>query len=880
MLKTGKWVVPLVCAAFLWGGCDPGSRLLGQRLPEYFRSYQAFKEANNLVRAVHKNRLTVLIEEQPSGELALVATHFKVGRLDDARGLARIVGGLAEQSLAESLESLGAMVTLEVGDHLTSVVSVISAQDLGEALRAHAALFSLSEKGWEFEEERVSDARQEERSLPAYERRHALFELVRSATATTPDDVTGEVVRDFIRNQLRPENSILTVVGTVRREVVLPRVARELEDLKVPPVEPIEIKTKATEPKPEFQYREVRAAVAAPSVLVGFPVPGDADLEEPVLTLVRYMMTEGYASLISIPREGDKGRALLARSGTGTNREGALLWFEIDTGKASLESAETRFFVVLRALADEDPPEAIVNRGKALMLTDWYASQETLEGRSAALARSEVKGDFTSRDRFPDRLKAITGRQVREAVRRYLTVDSASVLEYLPNEFESRTFTASGFLETLKTLVAAQLPEEKAFLVSLGADGEVGQFQVPALPASYGEEPLRKSSVLRGPMILLRERHFLPLVHFGFFYVGGRVSETPENAGLTEVLTRSVLEYRMRTAPLEMLALEASGARFEPIDEEEFFGIRLTVTSNTLDRVFGHIVNWLREAAEFSESDIDCARRSFAIDLDEHCGDSCRNRMEALQEIFADQLYGFTALALSRPLQAFRPEQLAEWRDRFTVKTLPVFVVSGDVSGTSFLEGLVSRLSDPSFSQGKLPSLKARYADKEPVTRRWRDRTLLLFEGPKAGSDYVEMLDLASHLMSGRSGRVEEKLRAENLGFHFDIRQKSLSGGGVVEIDVISASDHQDEAVKAALAAIRDTRESTVPPAQFRGAQVKTILRLLARQQDPETFLSDTMRAVLAGEPADYATRYRLNIRQMRMGEVEMAIDRYLAEDQ
>jgi predicted Zn-dependent peptidase len=435
-------------------------------------------------------------------------------------------------------------------------------------------------------------------------------------------------------------------------------------------------------------------------------------------------------------------------------------------------------------------------------------------------------------------------------------------------------------METLKTLVDVQLSEEKAFLVSLGADNELGTFRVPPMPASYGEEPLRKSSVLRGPEIFLRERHLLPLVHFGFFYVGGRTSETPDNAGLTEVLSRSILEYRARTAPLELLALEISGARFEPVDEDEFFGIRLTVTSNTVDRVFGHIVDWLRAPAEFSASDIDSARRSFAIELDEHCGDSCRSRMEALQEIFPDQPYGFTALALSRPLPSFTPEQLRSWRDRLTVKIFPVFVVSGDVSGTSFLEGLVSRLSDASFSKGKLPDLKASYAENEPVTRRWRDRTLLAFEGPRAGSDYVEMLDVTGFLMAGRAGRVEDKLRAEKLGYYFEMGQQNFSAGGVIEIEIRSASDRQDEAVKAALAAVRDTRESTVPPSQFRGTQVKTILRLLTRQLDPATFLADTMRAVLAGEQADYATRYRLNIRQLRMGEVEMAIGRYLAEDQ
>jgi predicted Zn-dependent peptidase len=741
-------------------------------------------------------------------------------------------------------------------------------------------LFGISEAGWEFESARVADADQEAVTIAAASRRQALIDLVRPPVEEPATGLTGERVKDFIHRYFRPENAILTVVGTVRREVVLPRVGREMEDVKLSPLEPAERAARGSEPKAGFRYREVRTSVAQPSILVGFPAPGDESDEHLALLLVRYMMTEGYASLMGIPRQGEEGRILITRSGFRSSRAGSALWFEIEPGKATLESAETRFFALLRALSDDIAPGAVLDRGKSLMLTDWYTSQETLSGRAVKYAQSEIEGDFTARDRYPERLKAISAGQVREAVRRYLGIERAGVVEYLPEGFEARTFTASGLLETLKTLVAARYPEEKALLVSLGADPESGRFQIPAFNPTHTEESLRKSSVLRGPEIYLRERHFLPLVHFGFFYVGGRISETPDNAGLTEVLVRAMLEYRLRTSPLEMFAAETYGARFGTSNEEEFFGLRLTVTSNNLDPVFSRIVEWLRTAADFSESDIESARRSYSMDLEEQCGEGCRNRLEGMQELFPGHPYGYGALALSRPLRSIQPGELVEWRDRHSVKILPVFVVSGDVSGTSFLQGLVSRLSDPGFSQGKLPDIKAKYAEKQPVTRKWRNRTLLLYEGPKGGSDYVEMLDATSLLMEGRPGRVQQRLRDQKLGFRFLMSQDTFTAGGVLELEVRALAGHEDEAVTAALQQIRSSRENTVPPSQLRGTLVKTILRLLVRQQNPETFLPDTMKAVLYGEPADYANRYRLNIRQMRMGELELAIDRYLGEDE
>src|SRR6185436_9355499 len=52
---------------------------------------------------------------------------------------------------------------------------------------------------------------------------------------------------------------------------------------------------------------------------------------------------------------------------------------------------------------------------------------------------------------------------------------------------------------------------------------------------------IEKRSIFHGPDIYIVEDHRLPLVSFGIFYPGGRLNETPENSGVTELMLRSAL---------------------------------------------------------------------------------------------------------------------------------------------------------------------------------------------------------------------------------------------------------------------------------------------------------------------------------------------------
>lgn len=70
-----------------------------------------------------------------------------------------------------------------------------------------------------------------------------------------------------------------------------------------------------------------------------------------------------------------------------------------------------------------------------------------------------------------------------------------------------------------------------------------------------------------------------------------------------------------------------------------------------------------------------------------------------------------------------------------------------------------------------------------------------------------------------------------------------------------------------------------VPERKFLNSLVGTITEFYLRQNDPSTFLADSMKEILADEPPDYARRYVLNLKQLRAGEIESTLSRFMEEE-
>ena len=896
MLKVSRWSTGwllILLAGTVWQSL-PGvvqAQRPGRGRPRFFQALKDYDESGHLARAVFRKGVTVLIEEHAQDDLIVVATHVRVGRLNASPQLCRIAAEAAERVLAQGVHDAGGFVQVRVGDRITSLEATVPTLGLRDAVRAHLSLFHLGDDEWEldrsFVESHVDRSKDVFGSFPDRLERLLGGGPSPGGAGRTGDEkaLTKEALDRFLSEHYVPSEAVLTAVGTVRREQLLAILAEEMQNFRVPAAR----SKKENSPKPKaegtsepasgatqaegLRYAQERAAVSQPEVFVGFHVPGGGGTGL-AADLLRYVVAEGNASLLELPRQDEKEAPAIVRSAFDPLLGERLLVFRLDPTE-TLEKAEVRLLGVFEALSSAEVPKRLLNRAKAMWIADWYRSLQSSSARGRGLARAHLAGDYRSRDRLPDRIASITGKDVLELVRRYCTRSKAALIEVLPSDFEPRNFTPDSFRETLDILVPADVEQEQAFLDAVEAMGEVSDFEAPTFSPSFSDLPPRRSSVLRGPEIHLREDHRQPLVHVGLFFSGGVLSEGPDKAGLTRLLAAALLENLKRADGGRMLlALESGGARIRTVTQYDFFGIEAMALTPAFNDLFLGLVDWLHGELDLTEPDVQAAARRLARRED---GAETRFVALGLKRLFESHPYGH---GIEQGPASFPLEQVVGWKKSLIERTHPTIVVSGDVSGTAFLEGLVSKLSNPRYVDGKLPGTRVTYPMKLPIREGDANRAVLLFEGPRAGSVEVAMLGVGRQLLGGPTGRVSRRLRREGLGYRGTLGLLDLVRGGAVWLSVDAVAGKSEQATALAFEEARGMTERTVPPFDFRAAQVATITAWLIRQRDPSAYLCDTMEAALAGEPADYGTRYILNLRSLRMGEVEQALRRYVGEVQ
>ena len=123
-----------------------------------------------------------------------------------------------------------------------------------------------------------------------------------------------------------------------------------------------------------------------------------------------------------------------------------------------------------------------------------------------------------------------------DVARKYLTFTNLGVFEYLPESIERNLSAAEYQAAVLDKVEAAVLRRNED---ELPVTAQIPQRGNGLVTDAVGA--IRRQSILRGPDVYILEDHRLPLVSFGIFFPGGRLLETEQNAGITELSLRSAL---------------------------------------------------------------------------------------------------------------------------------------------------------------------------------------------------------------------------------------------------------------------------------------------------------------------------------------------------
>ena len=903
MVQSGmRWALLLILFSFTISLFDD-SDVFGQRRRSsvsapYFRAFQSREDNGNLTKVVLHNGLTILIEEHTLDPLVAVVTHVKVESQQENRRLSRLMGQLyLHRSEATSrMQDLGTVLKIKTDSISTVFSSVGPADNTQKILELHADLLrdpQIDPLEISLEMELLLAADDQHRQTEMHEVTKAILQKLYPSQVLVPPIVTAQqreaIVRDSegLRRRLaafhsafyHPKNIVLTISGHVRREQVLETIVASYSSIRATQ-KAVNVSAKQfVLPKSSFNYEHRRGSVVQPRVLLGFRVPGWGHDDHLVLRALNYILNKGRGSLLLNSLENEETDFEIETELESYGEKG-VFWFKLRSSLEQVDRGEVRIVAQLEALRRQGIPVPQLDRAKALLFSEHYQSLQNLGQRAYLLCLYELAGGYTKRDQFTEQIGEITEERIFQVLDRYFGNSNLCLSEYFPEDAEPRSFTSKIFLEALELMIPAvadQLSEDiNAFQIS----GTNTLFEVSDFKPNYLKHALKKTSILRGPEIYFQEEHSVPLINAGFFYSGGRIRESEESAGITELMLHALMKRATAVKDEEsFVGLERLGIEINVVNEMDFFGFSLTAPSSMTEKVIQTLIRLVRSQASLEEDDLQWARRQ-VLQLQKRQDRTLISRLlsQGSRRVFKNHSYGLSRFGSAQTVSGITFELLNNWVTGQIQEIHPLIVIQGDVKGTAFLQNFISKLSHRKYQDSKpvqKPVRRGSSESIEPVIEQENGNVVLAFPGPAKGTRDEAMLDVLDRALQVPGG-VVSSLRNRNASVH-QVEMSRLLGinGGVLLFHLNCLPGKENVAGQELTLELGKLFQLPFRHQSLLNLIVGTITQFHLRQQNGQYYLLELVRNILSGQGVEFTQRYLAAVKNTRLDDLEFLARRY-----
>ena len=842
--------------------------------PQYFQQIKDRQDAGNKVRIVLNSGATIAIEEHGMYPLVSIVTLVQSGTEDEQaqeKGYSAVLAGFlsSRAGFAKGIYRASGEAQVTVKSRQTWFSSIGPAESLQKMIELHAALLQLPE------EIKDEDLRQEKSLAEQSPQRGADVGPGGASTdRRTVSDVTQAGLRKFHARLYRPSRVTLVLSGALTREQVLERIIANWGKGKADVFR--RAGTTPAESGGGFAYQLLRRPVTQARVLYVYRVPGRDHPDYWPLQILSHALTGSEEQ--SLAGSSESGQAVLSEARLETDERGSRLVLEVVPAEDKVEAAEVAALARVQILNTEGLATEDVERLKAQALADFYDQTEDLRSRAIALAEEEITGSALDFGKTPARIEAVTADKLQQVAAKYLIENNLSVTEIFPESAPERTFTPQAFLETLKILLppAVTKLKEKSILPAPTRDDRREREQVSRFVPRYRPKQVRHTSVMRGPTVFYEEDHSAPLVHLGFYFVGGRDAENAENAGITDVMLRGVLLQAIKQKGAATWAdLERTGARLRIVNEPDFFGVQTRVLSPYLEDVFRMLVGWLRQAA-IDEGSFQLAR----LQVKSNQG---RDPLAGpLSELWKDKSYGRPGYGSAETVGSLTLDGVQVWIKGQMAEKHPIIVIRGDFEGSSFLQGFVSTLSDRHYKsplgQGQPGAEEKEEKEKEEETfGKVKAGENFLFKGPGQSTRNGRVLRIVEGLLDGAGGELAEDLWIKT-GLAFPVSFAAIDGrnGSTLVASIHSLQGQEKTAEQALFGVFGRIQAQGLRQDIFLAGLSRAITRHYIQQMEGENDVFQTALGVISGIEADQEQAMLSGLKEIEVEDIKAFAEDYL----
>ncbi len=792
--------------------------------------------AEGVSRTQLDNGLTVLVREDHSTPVVAMVTHVKTGyfhETDDQAGISHVIEHMyfngtptrpgAEDISRETKNYGGVLNAGTIYDH-TSYYAVLPSERWSDGLAVQADAFQnplFDQDVLAKEMEAILQEARRKVDSPGSYGREKMFELAfekhrmrrwRIGTEEVLRTIDRDDLVRFYKDHYRPSNTILCITGDVSTAEVLARVqdlygAHEKGQLRQ--------RGGPAEPKQrEFRYKRMSGDIYRNYVFLGFHTPGVEHEDNAALEMLATVLGSGRSSRLVARVKED----LVAASSVSANcyQFDDIGLFEIDaiTQPDQMDLAVREILVEVERVKHFGVSAQELARAREIVETAEAFGLEEVLGQARTLVHYEALGDYRLVSDDLNRFRAVTTEDVQRVAREYLTLDNATLLEYVtPATPSSREPQPMG--EHLKGAVLAAVSNMHGLDAPESAPSVLPRETLRAWSKRFAVSPEAAGDHIRfdlphGGTLLVAPNATVPTVSVHAYFRGGRIGESANSSGLTRLMQRVMVKSTTNRSSDQLAnEIESLGSGIGRVSNDDYFGFTTASLTRNLPYVFDVMFDVIANPA-FDPAELEKERKTTIAAIqgvEDSSGALAVQFMRA--NLFNEHPYGMPELGTPNVVAYTRAPRIAQHHKEVIHPENLVLVVSGAVDPATVHEFMLDYLADWNpESEEVIPLTAAEFYDKSRVetpprllANRERDiskdraQTAMLLAFPTVPRHHEDAyaFEVLQSVTGGLGGTFFEEIRTKRgLAYQVSTMDNSMALGGYFATFVACSPDSAD----------------------------------------------------------------------------------------
>ena len=555
------------------------------------------------------------------------------------------------------------------------------------------------------------------------------------------NQLTQEQVMQYYKTRYVPNNLTFVVVGDVNGE----KVQQQLSDLfNAYPEKSLKPVFIPSEP-PQLGRREVHKEFATELThfSMAWHIPEVTSPDVPALDLLSTILGYGRSSRLYQRVREEAGLAFGISAFSYTPGDPGLFGIDATLDPKKREAAEQLALQIVDEVKQSGVTADELDKAKKITLSQHLGALTTMRGQASDIGSNWLlTRDLNFSRHYLDAVQQVTLDDVKRVAKTYLTENNLTVVSLNPKG------SLSGKAELVKPVAA----------------GEIQKFELS-----------------NGLRLLVREDHRLPLVGMGAVFRGGLLAETPQDNGITRLMTKVLLKgTKTRTAEQIANELESVGASISSEAGNNSFSVSVDVMKPDVKRGFSLLSDVLLnstfpEKAIAREKEIQIA----AIQQEEEQLTSvARNIMR--EALFPQHPYALRSNGSVGAVQHLTQKDLLDFRDRYVVARNGVIYVFGDVKADEIKQLVEQTLGN--MKAGALTLIDAKASmplAKTTMVESRKDKAqgviMVGFRGASLSSPDRYALELIDEASSDLGSRFFIRIR-QQMGLAYYVGASQMQG--------------------------------------------------------------------------------------------------------